>query len=471
MVFHMLHPIYTQRRKRLLEKLPANTMALLPSHEEIGRNYPANPYLHFRASSHFLYLVGKHYSHAYLLLIPGDKARLYMEENTMSDQLWHGIMPSFEVLSEQHDCQVLSIEQLASDLKRLGLDSIATIPSFYPHIRQKQSELLGRTVMPVQQATAIDVTLCEAMIALRLIHDEYAIQSLKLAAELTTQAHHLGMQKTQLGQSTASLYAVMLGELQKNGLTSAYPPIITTHGEVLHCHHYKDVLKDGDLLLVDFGAETENGWAGDVTRTWPVNGKFDPYQREIYTLVLEIQKRAIELVKPGMEYRKIHEFTGLSLAQALKDIGILQGDTAQSLFEQNAHALFFPHGIGHLIGLDVHDMEDLGDRAGYEQGRTRVKAFGAGYLRLDRKLEQGMAVTIEPGFYQVEALLKNTDVAGPNLRGLVNWERLEAFKSVRGIRIEDDILVGENGPINLTQRIVKEIDELEMMIGKAVKPV
>ncbi len=462
----MLHPIYTQRRAKLLKSLDHQAIALIPSYQEMGRNYPANPYLHFRSSSHFLYLLGKNYSNAYLVCIAGEKTRLYMEENTMSDQLWHGLMPSFEELSILHDCQVIAIDRLAEDLKKLGLDRVSTIPSFYPHIREKQSQLLGREILSPTQCSDKDATLCEAMIALRLIHDEYAIEELNTAAQLTKQAHLLGMKKTKINQSTAELYALMLGELQKNGLTSSYPPIITTHGEVLHCHHYKDILRDGDLLLVDFGAETETGWAGDVTRTWPVNGRFDPYQREIYALVLDIQKRAIDMVKPGTEYRKIHEFTGFALAQGLKDIGILQGDSAQSLFEQNAHALFFPHGIGHLIGLDVHDMEDLGDRAGYGKGRIRSKTFGAGYLRLDRTLQEGMAVTIEPGFYQVEALLKNTDFAGQQLKSLVNWERLAQFKSVRGIRIEDDILVGAQGPINLTADIPKDIDQIESIVGQ-----
>lgn len=456
---------WINRRNKLLSLLDNQTIVLLPSYREIGRNYPANPYVAFRASSHFLYFVGQSFSNAYFVLIPHQSPRLYIEENTVSDQLWHGKTESFKEIAQKLNCEVRAIDTLQSDLQTLGLQKIATVPSFYPHIQAEQSQLLNRDLSP-KQISSQDALLCDAIVQMRMIHDESAITQLKDAANLTAKAHRFGMIQTKHAQNTAHLFADFMSVLQREGLTSAYPPIITTHGEILHCHHYQDELKSGDLLLVDFGAENAQGWAGDVTRTWPVNGRFDDAQKLIYQMVLDIQKSAINLVKPNVEYRSIHEHVGFLFNQALLEIGILKGETAQALYEYNCHALFFPHGIGHLIGLDVHDMEDLGDRAGYQKGRTRAKRFGDGYLRLDRPLQKGMAVTIEPGFYQVEALLNDPSIAGEKVAQYVNWDRLAQFKSVRGIRIEDDILVGEDGPINLTQDIPKEIKDLEDLLNQ-----
>jgi Xaa-Pro aminopeptidase len=229
---------------------------------------------------------------------------------------------------------------------------------------------------------------------------------------------------------------------------SAYASIVTVQGEVLHNNHYHHALKPGDLLLADVGAETASGWAADVTRTWPVSGKFSSTQRDLYDVVLAAHDVCIEQVRPGVEYRDIHLLAAKVIAAGLVDLGILRGQ-AEDLVDIDAHALFFPHGVGHLLGLDVHDMEDFGDLAGYEAGRVRSDRFGLGYLRLDRPLRPGMAVTIEPGFYQVPAILNDPE-RREKYQQVVNWERLAEFADVRGIRIEDDVLVTETGHEVLT---------------------
>ena len=245
-------------------------------------------------------------------------------------------------------------------------------------------------------------------------------------------------------------------------MSTAYAPIITPHGEVLHNHEYHVQLQDGDLLLVDFGAEDRQGWAGDVTRTWPVNGTWSSTQRAIYDIVLHSLKQTSLLVKPGVEDRDLHAGAIKTLTEGLIDIGIIKGSVEQAILDQTP-MLFFPHGVGHLLGLDVHDMEDLGDYAGYANGRKRDSRFGWGYLRLNRPLQAGMAITIEPGFYQVEALLKNPEVAGPHAGKWVNWDRLEDFKDVRGIRIEDDLLVTQEDSLLLSPTPKEGSDILELM--------
>jgi Xaa-Pro aminopeptidase len=235
------------------------------------------------------------------------------------------------------------------------------------------------------------------------------------------------------------------------------------HGEVLHNNQYQHQLNFGDLLLADVGAETAMGWAGDVTRTWPVSGRFSDRQREIYEIVLTAHDSCIAAIKPGVEYQDIHISACRTIAAGLKDLGILKGKV-DDLVEMDAHALFFPHGVGHLLGLDVHDMEDLGDLAGYETGRVRSDRFGLCYLRLNRPLRAGMLVTIEPGFYQVPAILQDPE-RRMKYKDVVNWERLAQFADVRGIRIEDDVLVTETDCEVLTVTLPTDPDAIEQQLA------
>jgi len=247
-----------------------------------------------------------------------------------------------------------------------------------------------------------------------------------------------------------------------NDMTCAYGSIVTVHGEVLHNDRYHHPVRPADLLLADVGAETSTGWASDVTRTWATSGKFSPTQRDLYNVVLAAHDACIAAIRPGVEYRDIHLLAGHTIAEGLVDLGILRGQPAD-LVDMDAHALFFPHGVGHILGLDVHDMEDLGDLAGYESGRTRSQRFGLGYLRLDRPLRSGMVVTIEPGFYQVPAILQDPE-RREAYRDVVNWDRLAEFSDVRGIRIEDDVLVTETGSEVLTAALPTSVEAIEQFV-------
>ena len=210
------------------------------------------------------------------------------------------------------------------------------------------------------------------------------------------------------------------------------------------------------------GAETALGWASDITRTWPVSGKFSPTQKAVYDVVLAAHDQAIAAVEPGADYEDIHLLACHVLAEGLVDLGILKG-VPEDLVNEDAHALFFPHGVGHILGLDVHDMEDLGDVAGYAPGRTRSDRFGLGFLRLSRPLETRMIITIEPGFYQVPAILNDPE-RRDRFGEMVNWDRLSDFSDVRGIRIEDDVLVTETGRRTLTEALPVSTDEIELLM-------
>jgi Xaa-Pro aminopeptidase len=448
------------RREILLRHLDGQP-ALIPAGDAVGRNYPGNPYP-FRASSHFLYLVGDAGQSlpGTWLLLDGDKATLFAHAPTAEDALWHGPSPSLAELGEHLGLAVRDIGELEDALK--GKD-LASVPAPDAITLARQQTLLGGRAPGEHDAR--DARLIDGLIAQRLVHDADAIAGLKEAAEGTVAAHLAGMAATRPGRHEYEIKAVMEEALAQRHMGTSYNPIVTTHGEVLHNNDYPHRCEAGDLILADVGAETPGGWAGDVTRTWPVSGAFSGPQKDLYQAVLNSQLAAIAAARPGARYRDVHLVACTELTRGLVDLGILEGDP-EELVADDVHALFYPHGTGHLIGLDVHDMEDLGDRAGYAPGRERSERFGLCYLRLDRDLQPGMAVTIEPGFYQVPAILEDEQYTA-RARGRLNTARLAAFGDVRGIRIEDDVLITDDGQTVLTAAIPKTIDAVEDAVNKA----
>lgn len=421
-----------------------------------SRNFPANTYP-FRASSHFLYFAGLPLLNAAIRLESG-RLELFMDDPTPASILWHGESPSrsqiAETIGADADYPLYRLKSLT--------ENAATIPVQDADTRLQQSQLLNRMITPANNLQGNDLNLAKAIVRLRLAHDEAAVAEIRKAASVTVKAHTAGMKATRTAKTEAEIRAAMEQVILAHNMTCAYSSIVTVHGEVLHNDRYPNVLQAGDLLLADVGAEAESGWASDVTRTWPVSGTFSPTQRDVYEVVKTAHDVCIEKARPGVEYKDLHLMAATIIAAGLVDLGILRGRT-EDLVEMDAHALFFPHGIGHLLGLDVHDMEDLGDLAGYEAGRSRSDRFGLGYLRLDRPLAPGMVVTIEPGFYQVPALLHHPDRRS-KYQEVVNWERLAAFGDVRGIRVEDDILITTSKPEILTSALPTEIEAIEALV-------
>ncbi|YAF94809.1 MAG: aminopeptidase P family protein [Nodularia sp. CChRGM 3473] len=444
---HTLH----QRRQKLATRI--NFPAILWSGSINPRNFPAN-HFPFRASSHFLYFAGLPLPNAAIRLEAG-QLELFMDDPQPSSALWHGEMPTRDQIAQQIGADTAKpMTELAS-----RLEGAATIPVQDAATWTQQSQLLNRWVLPQQPPQEIDLELAKAIISLRLTHDESALTELRKAAAVTVAAHKIGMAATSKAKLEAEVRAAIEGVIISHNMTTSYNSIVTVHGEVLHNEQYHHPLQPGDLLLADVGAETEMGWAADVTRTWPVSGKFSSTQRDIYDVVLAAHDACIAKIYPDVEYEDIHLLAATVIAEGLVDLGILQGNP-QYLVEMDAYALFFPHGIGHLLGLDVHDMEDLGDLAGYEERRTRSDRFGLGYLRLNRPLRPGMLVTIEPGFYQVPAILHNREMRA-KYENVVNWQRLSQFADVRGIRIEDDVLVTQDGSEVLTAALPNAASAVE----------
>ncbi|MBD2338193.1 aminopeptidase P family protein [Calothrix sp. FACHB-156] len=446
--------ILRQRRQNLASLI--DFPAILWSGSSNPRNFQANVFP-FRASSHFLYFAGLPLPNAAIRLEAG-KLELFMDDPKPSSALWHGEMPKREEIAQMMGAD--SAKPMAE--LELSLADAATIAVQDAATWTQQSQLFNRWVLPQSPPQGIDLELAKAIVSLRLTHDEGALAELRKAAAVSVEAHKAGMSATPAAKREAEVRGAMEGVIIAHNMTTAYNSIVTVHGEVLHNEQYHHPLQPGDLLLADVGAETEMGWAADITRTWPVSGKFSSTQRDIYDVVLAAHDACIAKIRPGVEYGEIHLLAATVIADGLANLGILRGK-AEDLVELNAHALFFPHGIGHLLGLDVHDMEDLGDLAGYEAGRTRSDRFGFSYLRLNRPLRPGMLVTIEPGFYQVPAILNDAKQSS-KYKNIINWERLSQFADVRGIRIEDDVLVTNAGSEVLTAALPNDATTIENLV-------
>lgn len=450
-----LETILRERRQRLAELV--DFPVVLWSGRSKSRNFPANKYP-FRASSHFLYFAGLPLQNAAVRLESG-RLELFYDDPPASAALWHGEAPKRLDLARTMGADAaFPLSELPARVA-----GAATVAVQNDEVRSLQAAVLERSLSPLDDLQGIDRQLVRAIVQLRSTHDAGALVELRHAASVSVEAHKAGMRATPTAHWEAQVRAAMEGAILSHNMSCAYNSIVTVHGEVLHNEAYHHPIEAGDLILADVGAEAPSGWASDITRTWPANGKFSSTQRAIYDVVRAAHDRCIEAVRPGVEYRQVHLRAAQVLAEGLVDLGILVGKP-EDLVERDAHALFFPHGVGHLLGLDVHDMEDLGDYAGYAKGRARSRRFGLGFLRLHRPLETSMLVTIEPGFYQVPGIL-NDPANRETYQDAVNWERLEAFGDVRGIRIEDDVLVTEEGSEVLTAALPTQAEAIEGLVA------
>jgi Xaa-Pro aminopeptidase len=453
----MLSPdLHAKRRKALSEQVGRPIM--LMGNTARSRNLPMSP-LPFRQDSTFLYFTGCTRPGAALLLVDGE-ATLYLPPPADDDALWHGHAEQLEdMAAEVGITQVRDQSKLETDAAQLsGLATIAV-----PDLAQTQraGRIIGQPL--VFGGHNGDDALIDAVIQMRRILSQTELDEMRTTARVTDAAHRAAMAATVPGGHERDVAAAFESVVARAGLTTAYPSIVTVRGEVLHNFHHINPLEDGQLLLLDGGAEAATGYATDVTRTWPVSGQFSARQEAAYAAVLDSQLVAIDKVRPGVRYREVHQTASLILARFLKDEGLLHC-SPEAAVETGAHALFFPHGVGHLIGLDVHDLENFGDRAAYPPDRERSAQFGTGYLRLDLDLEPGMVVTVEPGFYVVPAILDD-----PTLRdrfsNQVDFDAAAKWAGFGGIRIEDDVAVTESDPEVLTGAIPKEIGPLLDCIG------
>ncbi len=454
---------FAARQAALCRALGHGTFAFAAGRDR-PRNYPANV-LEFRADSTFLWLFGLPAERGAVALLDAaaGRATLFLDPGAADDALWHGEAPS---LAERGAPSGVADLRPLSQLERAvaAARPVRALPHTDP-ATVAELRALGVGVAefgaPLDDAAA---HLADALIGLRMCKDADELAELRAACALTARGHRAAMRATRPGRKESDVRAALEAEWIAADVAPAYPSIVTVRGEVLHNRTYGGTLAEGDLLLCDAGAESPGlGYASDVTRTWPVSGRFSERQRDAYALVLASQRAAIAKCRVGVEYREVHLEASRVLAEGLVALGLLRGDPA-ALVADGAHAVFFPHGIGHLLGLDVHDMEGFGDRAGYAPGRARSSQFGLSYLRLDRPLVADCVVTIEPGFYVVPAILRDLGLH-ERLGDRVAWAEAERWIGFGGIRIEDDVRVTGGDPEVLTSEIPKNIEAVESSIG------
>lgn len=455
----MLTPkIFADRRAAL-----ANTLGrpvLLMGCGTRLRNLPMN-HLPFRQDSSFLYFTNCAMPDA-ALLIDGEHSTLFLPPAADDDALWHGHVETFADHREHYGVdEVADISTLEA---RCEGKELATLAVADPAPTARAAAITGLPLRYGKQNGSDD--LIDAIIRMRRNKSPEELEELRHAAVSTAEAFHAVMAATEVGGSEAELAALFTGVLYARGLEPGYHPIVTVRGEVLHNPHHRNPLREGQLLLLDGGGERPSGYTVDITRTWPVDGVFTGRQRAAYEAVLESQLAAIDKVRPGVRYREVHDTAARVLTRWLRDEGLLRG-SQDELMEAHAHAVFFPHGVGHHLGMDVHDLEQFGDRAAYAPGRSRDPHFGTAYLRMDMDLEPGHVVTIEPGFYVVPAILRD-DTLRERLGAKVNWALATEWAHFGGIRIEDDIHCTDGHPEVITATTVKGISDIEELVGSGV---
>lgn len=449
--------VFQQRRVRLAAQL--KRPLVLFAGQAPPRNYPSNPYP-FRAGSSFLYFGGPPLENAALLIEPeadGGECRVLRIPPGPDDALWTGAVADDAALAHAAGVprsHVADLEKLDGLLRNRPA---AFVPTPFP----ESAALAARLGL-----SAADREELLAIIDLRLCKDDYELAAMRQAAVVNMRAHRAALTAARSGAREADAAAAFHAVLAAHDCVPSFTPIITIRGEVLHGHGHHNVLVAGALLLIDGGAEEPGGYACDITRTAPVGGKWNSVQRQLYEVVLRAVNAATPPCVPGARFRDVHDLAARTMCEGLAGAGLLRG-SLDELVERRAHTLFFPHGLGHLIGLDVHDMEDFGDLAGYAAGRTRRSGFGDRFLRLDRDLAPGMTLTIEPGIYLVPAVWE-ADGPAEGLRDLVDGQMVQTLlnDNFGGIRIEHTICVREGGPPEvLTENLPTDADEVAACVG------
>ncbi len=459
----MTYANHAARRRTLCAQLGAPV--LLANNGVRVRNLPLNT-LPFRADSTFLYYTGCTEPGAFALLVDGH-CTLFLHPTERGDELWHGPMPTMGERRQRLGADAVRpvFELDAATAPHLGRLVALAVPD--AAVTARLAVIIGRGL--AYPGTPGPDALVDAVIRQRRTRDPWELDQMRLAAAMTASAHHAAMVATRPGVHERELAAFFDAVIAARGGTTAYRSIVTVRGEVLHKPDYDQVLADGDLLLLDGGAEVPSGYASDVTRTWPVNGRFTGRQQAAYELVLAAQEVGIVRCRVGTRYRDIHWEATRVLAAGLVEMGLLRG-AVDGLVESGATGVFFPHGVGHLIGLDVHDLENFGDRPAYAPGRNRPTQFGARYLRMDLDLEANMVVTVEPGFYVVPAILRDPELRD-RFSAQVDFAAAESWIGFGGIRIEDDVRIrpadeGGGEPEVLSAAIPKSIPALQALVGR-----
>ena len=456
--------IYIQRRKRLQEQIKTG-LILFIGNEESPMNYPSNTY-NFRQDSSFLYFFGLDFPLlAAVIDVDENKEIVFGNDVGIEDIIWMGYQPSIKERAMQAGVKetmpLNKLEETVKSAQQKG-KKVHYLPPYRPETRLKIAYLLG--LQPDAVKGSASEELIKAVVAQRSVKMKEEVEEMEKAHIITNEMHRMAMKMAKSGVYEREIVGKIEGIASSHGFNLAFPIILTINGQIFHNQYRGNRLKKGRLLVNDSGAESALHYASDITRTIPVCGSFSQKQKEVYEIVLGAQETAIQSISPGIKYRDIHLKVARYIASGLKELGLMKGDVDEAV-KQGAHALFFPHGLGHMLGLDVHDMENLGeDYVGYNDKTKRSEQFGLAYLRMAKELQPGFVMTVEPGIYFIPALIDKWR-GEKKLTQFINYEQVEKYKDFSGIRIEDNVLVTEKGHRVLGKPIPKKVKDVERIVG------
>ena len=437
---------YVNRRARL-RSLVNDGIIIIFGNNESPCNYPSNGYYPFRQDSSFLYYFGLNRDGLVGVIdIDNNSETVFGNDIDIEDIVWYGSVDSVHDLAAQvgveHTASMRALKNTCNEALRQKR-RIHFLPPYRHDIKIQIFDLLG--IHPVQQKEAASMELIKAVVSMRSVKEQQEIEELERAAEIGYLMHTTAMRLTRPGVTEKFVGGQVDGIAHSYGAMTSFPTIYSQHGEIMHGNPSMSVLQAGRLALCDAGAETINNYCSDNTRTMPVSGTFTQRQLEIYSIVEACHDHVLEVAKPGVKYFDVHLAVCRLMTERLKELGLMKGDTDEAV-AAGAHAMFLPHGLGHMMGMDVHDMEGLGQtNVGFdEETRPNLEQFGTNALRMGRRLQKGFVVTDEPGIYFIPALIDEWKADG-HCKEFINFDLLETYKDFGGIRIEDDILITEDG--------------------------
>ena len=455
--------VYKNRRARLKEKVKSGLVLIL-GNGEAPANYTDNTYK-FRQDSSFLYFFGLNQpGFAGVIDIDSGDEYIFGNDVDMDDIIWMGPQPSVKDMAARVGVSKPAPFARLADCMKTAISQGRRI-HFLPPYRFRNmlllEELLG--IRPALVKNYASLELIKAVVDLRSVKEPCEIEEITKACNIGYEMHTAAMRNCKPGVKEQYIAGLIEGIAASYGSMVSFPVILSQNGETLHNHDHSQILQEGRMMLTDAGAEEVSHYCSDFTRTVPVGGKFLTRQKEVYNIVLAANNKAIEIAKPGVTYQYVHLEVCKVLAQGLKDLGLMKGDVNEAV-AAGAHALFMPHGLGHMMGLDVHDMEDLGQiYVGYDDETRPIDQFGTSSLRMGRRLQEGFVITDEPGCYFIPALIDQWRAQGMH-KEFLNYDKIETFKDFGGIRLEDDILIIPGGSRFLgdkrTPITVEEVEEI-----------
>jgi Xaa-Pro aminopeptidase len=456
---------YRDRRARLAQALGSGLVLFL-GNDEVGMNYSANVYP-FRQDSSFLYFWALDQPGlAAVIDIDAGTDTVFGDNVTVADVVWSGPQPTIASRAAQAGVKKTAAAGQLADVVQRAVKKRRPVHFLAPYRAEHVVKLAALTgIKPDKVRDKRSVALHKAVAAQRLYKTAEEIADIETAVDVSREMYAAAMRAVKPGLKEHQIVAEVARVVMARGCGYAFPPICSIHGETLHNPFYRNTLGAGDVMVLDSGAETPARNASDITRTIPVSGTFSSQQRAIYEAVLRAQTGAIGAIKPGVPYRDVHLGAAKSFVNDLTAMGLMKGN-ADAAVAAGAHALFFPHGLGHMMGMDVHDMENLGeDIVGYGQGFERSPQFGLNYLRLARKLEPGFVLTVEPGLYFIPTLIDQWKAKKTNA-AFLNFKEIDKFRDARGYRIEDDVVVTPEGCRVLGPAIPKTVSDVEAACGR-----